>query len=367
MDLDDRSKMKDGGSPWRIKVTVEAEPSTHTKDTKDKTGTSDKEGSRSRSGSPSKGRRKGRGMTVPMNGGEGASDGVGKSVYMDGTSVGDVEVEGEVVKVQRARKRKGTPIRRQRSMRTQPANNEPTAGEDGDDAVTMPPPTSSATKARRRRSLKELPAGTQRTKRLSLAREELDFALQDAVGHSIEDDGVDVDDVDYGGAGDMTIAGEEDFTMVSVETLQSLKGDTSMMSHRPGQERDHSRLSVSYLPSSPPRPAPGGEEEVENEEVEAQYPDLSARANEARNTPAAKTAETAKTYDTMSWKPTGLAKAASPPPSLSREDEFLVWRRAREAVGRRVENVEPSQVVAVEEDAVVGCFEDGYRLTMPCL
>ncbi|KAK3670265.1 hypothetical protein LTR78_009819 [Recurvomyces mirabilis] len=304
-------------SPWRIKVTVQAEP-------RDPTPASN--------GSPAKRRATRRTTKVPLK--------LAKSEAVKNKDTS----ETEYTKPQR--KRKGTPIRR-RTTRSQPAQDEPATEEDRDDASLMPPPaeipTSSATKARRRRSLLEMP--TQRGKRLSQAREDLDVALQEAVGYELDEDrGAD----DHDMPGDMTLAGEEDFTMVSVETLQSMKADTSALNHR-GGEGDLSALSVSYLPSSPPK------RDVVVDEV--QYPDIEHQADDIRKTPAR------MSYDAMSWKPTGpqrpvqsLAETADPG-SQSNE-----WRRAEETMSRHMEVPEQYSAMAEEQDAMAGAVE---RLERP--
>ncbi|KAK4552007.1 hypothetical protein LTR86_010684 [Recurvomyces mirabilis] len=309
-------------SPWRIKVTVQAEP-------RDPTPASNS--------SPAKRRATRRTTKVPL---KSATSEVLKDKDTSGTE-----------STKPPRKRKGTPIRR-RTTRSQPAQDEIATEEDRDDAVLMPPPaqipTSSVTKARRRRTLLEMP--TQRGKRLSQAREELDVALQEAVGYELDaDDGENDQDM----PGDMTLAGEEDFTMVSVETLQSMKADTSMLSHR-GGDGDRSALSVSYLPSSPPK------RDVVVDEV--QYPDIEHEADEVRKTP------TRTSYDAMSWKPTGpqqtfqvLAETAD---LNSQSNE---WRRAEETMTRHMEVPEQYLAATEEQDMVAGADEgheraaEGYR------
>ncbi|KAK4963297.1 hypothetical protein LTR10_000925 [Elasticomyces elasticus] len=267
------------GSPWRIKVTVEAEPS----------------------GSPAAKRRLGRRVPVKM------------------TSTEDSDYP------------KPSPQRRRAAKATQ---------EDLDTAL-MPPPaaTSSATKARRRRSLKELHvpahASTQRTRGLERARGELDEALQDAVG-----DGASGSDSEDGSsapghvAGDMTVAGEEDFTMVSIDTLQSMRGDTSLASlyrrdvHDEGEdEGDKTTASVSYLPSSPPK-----------HDAEVQYPHL----------PSPESKDSAD-YDAMSWKATTMPRPAR---QNELDSEPSEWRRHREAVSRKIQEANTSQVIVINDTSV---------------
>ncbi|KAK5730977.1 hypothetical protein LTR15_000915 [Elasticomyces elasticus] len=277
------------GSPWRIKVTVEAEPS----------------------GSPAAKRRLGRRVPVKM------------------TSTED----SDYPKPSTQRKRKPTPTRRGRRAAK--------ATQEDLDAALMPPPaaTSSATKARRRRSLKELHvpahASTQRTRGLERARGELDEALQDAVG-----DGASGSDSEDGSsapghvAGDMTVAGEEDFTMVSIDTLQSMRGDTSLASlHRRDvhddeeDDGDKTAASLSYLPSSPPK-----------HDVEVQYPHL----------PSPESKDSAD-YDAMSWKPTTMPKPAR---QNELDSEPSEWRRHREAVSRKIQEASTSQVIIINDTSV---------------
>ncbi|EMD00743.1 hypothetical protein BAUCODRAFT_181418 [Baudoinia panamericana UAMH 10762] len=228
-------------SPWRIKVTVEAEP-------------------RSGSGSPSKRRIARRTTKVPLKDAPSSSP-------IRNTRIA-VAAAGSEIGHPARRKRKVTPVRS--TTRTQPPG-EPVTDED--DAALMPPPSlpsSSAAKARRRRSLVE--DSVECSQRLSLAREELDRALQDAVGH----EGEDAEDGEYHPVpGDMTVAGDEEFTMVSVDTLQSMKADTSVISQR--HEGERSTLTASYLPSSPPK--------LDHEKMPTatvNYPNLSIVVEEAR-------------------------------------------------------------------------------------
>ncbi|KAI7008263.1 hypothetical protein KC355_g7005, partial [Hortaea werneckii] len=247
---------------------------------------------------------------------------------------------GEEIEVRRpARKRKGTPIRRhgaREKVARQDEDHEVQEGEEDLFGTTTPPSadlprsrqlrsqilpsqavaappsypspqhlqvpssssrptsrTSAKSKDKRRSSLQPYhfrdKDGTLRTARLSQAREELDTALQDALGYSDEifspsadhhhhhynhsEDGRrnddDDDDDDEAEPEDQqtdenTVSINEDFTMVSVETLQSMKtggggteGETSFVSHHRHSQGVHpgekSGLSVSYLPSSPPK------------------------------------------------------------------------------------------------------------------
>ena len=310
-----------GVSPWRIKVTVEAEPTPNP--------------GGMMLGSPAKRRPARRTQQVALK-------------------QDDAMSEAEITRPRVQRKRKGTPVRGGGRRTRTTARDEPTT----DDAALMPPPplpTSSATKARRRRSLMEVPA-ERGNRRLSQAREELDIALEEAVGSGAALDSDDEqDEVVYSGnahaAGDMTVLGDEDFTMVSVETLQSMRADTSLVSRRGGGEGDRSGVSVSYLPSSPPKQQSPQRARVEEPSV--WYPDLSSEARRARAD------EDGKTYDAMSWKPTH----PTPESTLDRreeerlESESSEWRRAREAVGKRIEEAGATQA-SIIEDAMASAGED---------
>ncbi|KAI7089313.1 hypothetical protein KC356_g2582 [Hortaea werneckii] len=239
--------------------------------------------------------------------------------------------------------------------------------------------TSAKSKDKRRSSLQPYhfrhKDGTLRTARLSQAREELDTALQDALGYSDEifspsddhhdhdshhseegrqndddDDDDDHDDVEVDHQpDDNTVSINEDFTMVSVETLQSMKtgggggeGETSLVSHHrhshglhPGEK---SGLSVSYLPSSPPKedmPARAGNEDADGGQGQGTEMEgavlvgemdgytSTATRNQGREEGVEEGLDSEReeegagddeahekvgAYDVMSWKPTGPAK-----------------------------------------------------------
>ncbi|TKA79463.1 hypothetical protein B0A55_04214 [Friedmanniomyces simplex] len=333
--LDTGAGIAGEASPWRFKVTVEAEP-------------------RSGSGSPVAKPRPGR--RVPV-----------KGMERRGTSItmGDESDNVEAPKSrQPQRKRKATPTRGGRRTATK-AQNQAREDPTTDDVALMPPPplpsTSSAVKARRRSSLRELEISrpTQRSKRLSRAREELGVALREAVGgegdysggeedaeigargeeeESKEDEAPEEEGMHGVMAGDMTVAGDEDFTMVSVETLQSMRQfpDTSLLGHR--GEWDRSAVSVSYLPSSPPK------RDIDAVDMEAgvRYPDLSHEARQTREGTG---------YDAMSWKPTTLL-SKQPAEDEGLDSESSEWRRAREVVSRRIQEAGTSQVIVIEDDTV---------------
>ncbi|KAK1029383.1 hypothetical protein LTS16_019793 [Friedmanniomyces endolithicus] len=339
-------------SPWRIKVTVEAEPN-------------------GGSGSPSAKRGQGRRA---------------KERSLNLISMADESESTDVVQPrQPLRKRKATPIRDRERRATMRVREQARDSATPDDAELMPPPplpaTSSASKAKRRSSLKafEVNRPTQRSKRLSRAREELGVALREAVGGEGEYlDGEEDEDVDAGGdgedgseeryhgheerygegddnvAGDMTVAGDEDFTMVSVETLQSMRGDHSLVSH--SGEGDVSAASVSCWPSSPPKQ---DIEDMERVPAGVQYPDLPNEMEQAKQ---------GADYDAMSWRATTLPRQLTSHKQASDQrldSEPSRWRRAREVVSRRIQEANTSQVIVIEDDTVAetagAADEDGVE------
>ncbi|GAB7358900.1 hypothetical protein MBLNU230_g4121t1 [Neophaeotheca triangularis] len=286
-------------SPWRIKVTVEAS-------------------------SPSRATRNETSTKVPLQITDEQGSPVKKGRIRKPTPAKkSIEAPDENVRAQR--KRKGTPIRPRR--RGQPpaqesvAENESSA--DADDATALkPPPRSSAPRSSttpRKRGF--TPLKRPRSKRLSQARDELDEALRDAVGDETQDQ----EDAD-----DVTVTENEDFTMVSIESLQSYK---SKMASRKNTA-DQSAVGVSYVGgSSPPR---------------AQYPDLTQQLEEATQ------ASPAATYDAMSWKPTGPARPVSPPKRSSpmpEDPEPSEWQREREAVSQQVRNANTSRVIVINDSS----------------
>lgn len=174
----------------------------------------------------------------------------------------------------------------------------------------------------------------QHSERLTQAREELDQALDDAIGND-EGEQEDNDDMECDYAGDMTSM-NEDFTMVSVETLQSMKADTSMLSTR-HDVGDKSGLSVSYLPSSPPQ--------TRSEQANVVYPNLAAETTRVEISPR-------RGDDDMSWKPKKAATSSPNPraPTEQRLDsEPSEWRREREAVSRQINDANTSKVIVIED------------------
>jgi len=344
----------DDGSPWRIKVTVEAEPKVVT-------------------GSNSSVKKATRTTRVPLKSTCSPSNSPAKKPARRGTPTRGASEEGQQPKM------KATPRQPTRRAKAAPNVSEPAADEDDAPAAVaaLMPPSSSPTQhrsssARSKKRTTFTPLPTQRFKRLSQAREQLDQALHDAVGYSDEgDSGSEHHHV----PGDMTVAGEEDFTMVSVETLESFKADTSRVS-----VGEKSRLSVSYLPSSPPpKPSSGDEQEVEEdlgeedlgEEEEkgvneekgegghraVAYPNLSDEASSARMSSKGEAAET-NVYDEMSWKATGAPLIATPNQQPTQDQvrtslnsEPREWRKHREAVSREIDNANPGEVIVIEDDA----------------
>ena len=288
-----------------------------------------------------------------------------------GSIVAIEESEAEIKRPQR--KRKGTPMRRN----ARPSTTAAIIEEDEDASVGIPgqivmseklqeelsSPSKRPAPARRRTAPNPTP--TERTKMLSRARQEFDVALQEALGTTSSNSSPESDhhrgepNTDYVlSTGDLTVA-NEDFTMVSVETLESMKQNTSLLLDNSGV--DKSVASVSYMPSSPPQPINAQEERDE----EVQYPDISAQAEQAKSTnptPARNVVEEDEGYDAMSWKPTGpletaaSAKATSSSQHLDREPSE--WRRQREAVSQKIRAASASQVVVIEDDTQAGAEEE---------
>ncbi|OQO10062.1 hypothetical protein B0A48_04418 [Cryoendolithus antarcticus] len=234
--LDTTDLLPRQASPYRLRVTVEAEPH------------------------PDSPRRQQGGMQtrrVALRGGSSSSP--AKSAPGEGK-----------------RKRKGTPIaRRSKARLSSPIPElEEHEYEDGGAAVDPVAPSSEL----RRQRIPPL-RNTKRFQRLSAARQELDLALQAAVGSSSPR--VARLGKSSPHAGEMTVA-NEDFTMISGESLASIKETLG------GVAGERSGISGVQWPSSPP--ALGTKGQVE-------WPDVEAEATEARN----------EGYDAMSWVPTGKA------------------------------------------------------------
>lgn len=364
-------------SPWRIKVTVEAEP-------------------RNGSASPRKKSKAGgaiKSIRIPLKSMESSSP-LKKIKSFGATTHTQAEVEISEAEVKRPqRKRKGTPIRRKVQPRAPPERTTRDEQEGMIEHTLMHLPPSSPTARRKSgaqravgkmKSLQTLPKS--RGPRLSEARESLDRALGDAITCGS-------DDFEYPGAndgdavgksdapGDMTML-NEDFTMVSVETLQSMKGggESSFLSNT--NVGDKSALSVSYLPSSPPKPAGQHNSAVDEKGLtpaqvyEAMSWKLTAAKNSQRSIqdnehPQAEGISSKLTAarrnenplsvlqqdyegDPMSWRFTGRPRNEA---SLRAEEELMdqrmsEWRRERKGVGQEIENADPSRVITIEEDLV---------------
>nr|OQO21701.1 hypothetical protein B0A51_11550 [Rachicladosporium sp. CCFEE 5018] len=223
-------------SPYRLKVTVEAE--SH----------------------PDSPRRQQHGMQtrrIALRGGSSSSP--AKSALGEGK-----------------RKRKGTPIARRSKARLSSPIPEPEGYEDEHETAAVAPIMPSSELRRER-----IPPlrNTKRFQRLSAARQELDLALQAAVGSSPEAAKARRSSPH---AGEMTVA-NEDFTMISGESLASIKETMGG-----GVAGERSGISGVQWPSSPP--ALGTRGQVE-------WPNVEAEATEARN----------EGYDAMSWVPSGNA------------------------------------------------------------
>ncbi|EME45894.1 hypothetical protein DOTSEDRAFT_78352 [Dothistroma septosporum NZE10] len=285
-------------SPWRIKVTVEAEP---------------------REGSP--GKRIIRTTTVPLK------DETSKRSSSPGKRASPRKGTPAEPK-KSVRKRKGTPIRDIRPARPPPQRE--VTPEVEEHRSHSPARRASGRLAR----LSGTP-GSARSKRLSYAREELDQALQAAVGMS---DGIPRCDA----PGDKTVSMNEDFSMISVDSLQATKEHGLSNSMRSLHEGDKSAATVSYMASSPPKP---------------QYPDLSSKAEMARSTfrqPAV------APYESISKKSISLARSLrssqlKPSPfsrqpqsrEISDEDQR---QQERETVSREIQAVRQEDVILVDDE-----------------
>ena len=322
-------------SPWRIKVTVEAEP---------------QDGS-----SPSK--RMTRTTKVPL---KGSSSPVKRSPKKKTLQADESEVD--IKRPQR--KRKGTPIRRN-VKRASPTR----VLEDEDEDVftdgrstgqiemsqklqeeLSSPLKGPTTRSKRKGTPK--PSSAERARRLSKAQAELQAlgSTQDSDHPDYgEDDAAEVPPSDAA-AGDMTVA-NEDFTMVSVATLESLKqGNTSLLLENSGVG-DTSAASVSYMPSSPPQhpnvpdsisshPTHGDGEHLASVSRRTDGPDDSKKVSSVANG-----------YADMSWKPTGPLQTESllvRPDKAQRQHQPTAYRLQREAVSREIENAKPSEVIVVD-------------------
>jgi hypothetical protein len=153
-----------------------------------------------------------------------------------------------------------------------------------------------SSEVRRRRSL--YPMRNQRSQRLSAARDDLDDALQAAIGgtsvasaDSERDDYISSDGVAAGAPGELTAA-NEDFTMVTGASLASIsfKANATMLEDAAHEEHNDEDLEDDHvqgehLTSSPPQ--------------KVMYPDITEQVDEA------KTPMPERNHDTMNWKPTG--------------------------------------------------------------
>ncbi|KAK3699293.1 hypothetical protein LTR37_016536, partial [Vermiconidia calcicola] len=320
--------------PLRIKVTVEAQPNAGSSPSKKITRTT----------------------KVPLKGGNSSSP-VKQSLAKKELGA---EGRGEIHINRPQRKRKGTPIRRV-AKRSPSTDGEADFGRQ----VTMsqqlqenlPSPFKQPSVGRSR--VERPAARTERTRRLTRAREELDDALQDAIGRDIdgeEEEDEEEDDEAVGpthdyAVGDMTVA-NEDFTMVSVETLESMKQNTSLLDT---SGIDKSVASVSFMPSSPPQmQAAGKGEGVE----EVRYQDITLEAQERK--PKSSDKKPVE-YDAMSWKPTGPSVKTAMhqiSPQQRLDSEPTEWRLRRQAVSKEIENASASQVVVIDDDTQAGANQD---------
>lgn len=147
-----------------------------------------------------------------------------------------------------------------------------------------------SSEVRRRRSL--YPMRNQRSQRLSAARDDLDNALQAAIGGTSvassdagQDDYIKSDFAGAGAAGELTTA-NEDFTMITGESLASIsfKANGTMLGSAAHDEDDEPDVQAEHLTSSPPE--------------KVMYPDITEQADEA------KTPLPNNSHEIMNWKPT---------------------------------------------------------------
>ncbi|KAK5134590.1 hypothetical protein LTR08_006376 [Meristemomyces frigidus] len=362
----DAGDMGTSASPWRIKVTVEAEPS----------------------GSPRVARKR-------------------RTTSVDLKQAGDMNGDAESERERVPRKRKATPPRHPRRQHARMKPVDPATEEDDTLLVlaprmpssssqpAVPSPdaahlTSTTKSAKRRRSLLLLShpkqQHTQNSKRLSQAREELDAALWDAVGYrdqtsperersdevlgrgndDDEDAGLGAEDVDVDvDAGVMDE--DEDFTMLSVEELEGIKAETSMVGHR-GHEGEVSGLSISYLPSSPPKNPKGYSDTqtataaLEQQQGRVAYPNLhlAGRGVDWHSVP---TPARPDTEEVASSSPASSSPLQEREQQDYSEQRDIEWRRARAAVSREIEAAGTSCVVVIEDDTKLSSssssFSDG--------
>ncbi|KAM3425642.1 hypothetical protein BST61_g7587 [Cercospora zeina] len=360
------------GSPWRIKVTVQAEQRDSpgklvTRTTSIPLGSPSRSPTRKRKPTP---RRK----PTPKR----------KIVEAD------EGVEGQApAKKPRGRKRKATPSAEKNSAPPEPqveqSIEQPAVEEQDDDGFDIfgeaaaleaeeamqamqsssraqTPPDNRRASGRLARLSAQWSDGTGRTQRLSRAREELDEALQDAVGG----------DMSY--FGDLTLSRAEDFTMVSLESLQTAK-EASML-HNSHLSRSHlstvkegvepgekSALSVSYLPSSPPKHAQA-----------AQYPDLTKAKGRMSILSSWEPSLQRQGSLQSPFEPTSSAKkrristprnesyaenqrvAEMRTSTTSRRTEHAKetpqqqWQRERQAVSQQIRDANPQNVVTLDDE-----------------
>jgi hypothetical protein len=218
------------------------------------------------------------------------------------TPAAHIDSSGLDVTRRSSKKRKGTPgsvmevVERRSSRRyarTQETRNEHTIEHDhAMDRAMFSEQSVPSSEVRRRRSL--YPMRNQRSQRLSAARDDLDNALQAAIGGTSvassdagQDDYMTSDDVGAGAAGELTTA-NEDFTMITGESLASIsfKANGTMLGSAAHDEDDEDDVEAEHLTSSPPQ--------------KVRYPDITEQADEA------KTPMPNSHYDAIKWKPTGI-------------------------------------------------------------
>ncbi|KAK5175874.1 uncharacterized protein LTR77_001014 [Saxophila tyrrhenica] len=326
----DAGKPGDGGSPWRIKVTVEAEPQD--------------------GGSPAK--RRTRTTRVPLKGGMSSSPvkrSSGKS-----KAIADDESELEVKRPQR--KRKGTPIRRTvRASQETDSDGWIAGGRHGTPAGQIQ--MSQKLQEEMSSPNKRRSPGTDHEHRASSATRSIQKSRQPNGGPVIskqltlseESEDEDEQSVDPRNLqSDMTVA-NEDFTMISVDELESLKQNTSLIDNS-GIEK--SVASVSYMPSSPPV---AHVNRSSRQQLPVEYPNIAHQAEEAKiQSSAMKQAQ----YNSDFQRSSNFAARQSHPTPVSNDPIGSESFERTQPQASGVEEAAASRSTVVNEDADLGADDD---------
>ncbi|KAK3057170.1 hypothetical protein LTR09_002209 [Extremus antarcticus] len=321
MDADDPGN----GSPWRIKVTVEAEP---------------KDGS-----SPAK--RVTRTTKVPLKGGNSSSPAKRSASKK---AIADDETEREIRRPQR--KRKGTPIRRS-ATRSQDVDSEPV------DEWTQPAgqiemsqklqEEMSSPNKRRSSGGQSYQAVVPARERVQRSRANRDHQIEVQQQLSSEKSDYEVEEhlVHDNLQSDMTVA-NEDFTMVSVDTLQSMKPNTSLVDT---SGIDKSAASVSYMPSSPPQARSHAAAYQPNS---VRYPNIEGQAKAAK---LSRDVSDDSRHESGTRESSNRAARQSHPTPVSNDrfnEEPSEWQRERQAVNREIEGASTGQVIVIDDETEAG-------------